>query len=178
MTALARHTLRAAAMSGLSPTEMLGMLHRALRPQPPETDLCTVCLVALEHASECMRLRVALAGHPPPLLIAASGEVTQLGRPGTLLGVLEEIDINESEAEMRPGETLLLYTDGAPEAGRSDEQLGEQGLMELCRQAPELALQGLLEHIERTAVERAGGKLRDDLALLAIRVSHSEPSRR
>jgi PAS domain S-box-containing protein len=178
VTALARHTLRAAAMIGKSPTEMLGMLHRALRSQPVEADLCTVCLVAFEPASPHVHLRVSLAGHPPPLLITGSGEVTQLGRPGTLLGALETIEINESHAEMRPGETLLLYTDGAPEAGRSDMRLGEQGLMTLCRQASELTLQDLLEQIERAAVEHAGGRLHDDLALLGLRLSHCEPARR
>jgi serine phosphatase RsbU (regulator of sigma subunit) len=178
VTALARYTLRAAAMSGRSSTEMLAMLDQALRSQPAETDLCTVCLVMLEQASEHVHLRVALAGHPPPLLIAENGEVTQLGQPGTLLGVLDTIEINEREADLRPGETLLLYTDGAPEAGRSDEQLGEQGLMELCRRAPELTLQGLLEHIERAAVEHAGGRLRDDLALLALRPSQTGALRR
>jgi PAS domain S-box-containing protein len=178
VTALARHTLRAAAMSGHSPTEMLGMLHQALLPQPTEADLCTVCLVTFEHVSEHARLRVALAGHPPPLLIARGGETTPVGRPGTLLGVLDAIEVNESEAELHRGETLLLYTDGVPEAGRPDEQLGEQGLVELCRQATELTLEGLLEHIEHAAVERAGGKLRDDLALLAVRLATREPPRR
>jgi sigma-B regulation protein RsbU (phosphoserine phosphatase) len=70
-----------------------------------------------------------------------------------------------------PGETLLLFTDGVPEAGRSGKQLGEQGLIELTRQAPQLTLHGLLEHIEHAAVAHAGGRLRDDLALLALRLS-------
>jgi PAS domain S-box-containing protein len=177
-TALARHTLRAAAMTGLSPMEMLGMLHRALRSQRDEADLCTVCLVALESAGEYARLRIALAGHPPPLLIDRSGTVTQLGRPGTLLGVLDAIDINETDAKLRAGETLLLYTDGAPEAGRADRQLGEQGLMEVCRNAPELTLQELLEQVEGAALDHAEGVLRDDLALLAARPSRSAPSQR
>ena len=48
VTALARHTLRAAAMSGQSPPEMLETLHQALRRQPPGADLCTVCLVTVD----------------------------------------------------------------------------------------------------------------------------------
>jgi serine phosphatase RsbU (regulator of sigma subunit)/PAS domain-containing protein len=178
VTALARHTLRAAAMSGQSPTEMLGTLHRALRAQPPETDLCTVCLVTLTLASEHARLTIALAGHPPPLLIGSDGEATLIGRHGTLLGVLDPLDINESEVDLHPGETLLLYTDGVPEAGRSSSALGEQGLIEQCRRAPELTLHGLLEHIEHVALEHAEGMLRDDLALLALRLSQAEALQR
>jgi PAS domain S-box-containing protein len=189
VTALARHTLRAAALSGQSPAEMLQTLHRALRLQPAGADLCTVCLVLMEpvvvatgtsdpgqdqdpgpgHA----RLTIALAGHLPPLLIDRNGLAIPLGEPGTLLGVVEPIEIVESEAELHAGQTLLLYTDGVPEAGRTVRQLGEQGLLELCARAPELTLSGLLEHVEQGALERAGGRLRDDIALLGLRLSNT-----
>lgn len=171
VTALARHTLRAASMGGQSPTEMLETLHQALRRQPPGADLCTACLVTVTPTSERLRLTVALAGHPPPILIDAHGDARQIGQPGTLLGVLDPINIVESEAELRTGETLLLYTDGIPEAGHSDEALGERGLIELCRSAPRLTLAALLEHIEHAALEHAEGSLRDDLALLGMRMS-------
>jgi GAF domain-containing protein len=178
VTALARHTLRAAAMSGQTSPEMLGTLHRALRLQPPGADLCTVCLVTMERTRERTRIKVALAGHPPPLLIAADGRARPIGQPGTLLGVLDHVEFAETGAELGEGETLLLYTDGVPEAGRSNGQLGEDGLVELCREAPRLSLAGLLDHIVRAALERAEGSLRDDLALLGVRLHRREPSRR
>jgi serine phosphatase RsbU (regulator of sigma subunit) len=175
VTALARHTLRAAALSDQSPTEMLHTLHRALRLQPAGADLCTVCLVLMTPEPDRTHLTVALAGHQPPLLIDRDGEVTPLGEPGTLLGVVDPIDLVESEAELCPGQTLLLYTDGVTDAGRAGGQLGEQGLRELCAQMAHLALDGLLERIEHAALERAGGRLRDDVALLAVRLGHSDP---
>ena len=178
VTALARHTLRAAAMSGQTAPQMLGTLHRALRCQPPGADLCTVCLVTMERTSERTRLKVALAGHPPPLLVDPDGQARPLGQPGTLLGVLDSIEFTETGAELRPGETLLLYTDGVVEAGRPDAQLGEEGLIELCRGAPTLSLGELLERIEHAALERAEESLRDDLALLGLRLCQSEPSQR
>jgi serine phosphatase RsbU (regulator of sigma subunit) len=178
VTALARHTLRAAAMSGQTAPQMLGTLHRALRRQPPGADLCTVCLVTMERTSERVRLKVALAGHPPPLLIDPDGRARSIGQPGTLLGVLDSIEFTETEAELQPGQTLLLYTDGVVEAGRPNAQLGEEGLIELCSQAPALGLGELLERIEEAALERAEESLRDDLALLGLRLCQDEPSRR
>ncbi|HTA14342.1 MAG TPA: SpoIIE family protein phosphatase [Solirubrobacteraceae bacterium] len=175
VTALARHTLRAAAMSGQSPPQMLETLHRALRLQPPGEDLCTVCLVAAQKGAGRMRLTVALAGHPPPLILQRDGTARLVGKPGTLLGVIDPVEISETVAELGPGETLLLYTDGVSEAGRADRQLGEQGLIELCRVAPGLDLDGLLDHIEHGALGLADGKLRDDIALLAFRLSPSGP---
>jgi sigma-B regulation protein RsbU (phosphoserine phosphatase) len=152
---------------------MLETLHRALRRQPPGADLCTACLVLVKPAPERLRLTVTLAGHPPPVLIDSRGDARQIGQPGTLLGVLEPIHFVEHEAELSAGETLLLYTDGIPEAGHSGEALGERGLIELCRKAPLLTLAQLLEHIEHVALERAEGSLRDDLALLGLRMRPS-----
>jgi PAS domain S-box-containing protein len=169
VTALARHTLRAAATAEQSPARMLDTLHQALRQQPPGIDLCTVCLVTLTPASAHAQLTVTLAGHPPPLLVGADGEAVQVGRPGTLLGVIDPVEIFETEAELREEETLLLYTDGVIEAGRSRGQIGERGLIDLCRQAPRLSLPELLEHVRRAALEHSQGRLRDDIALLAVR---------
>lgn len=170
VTALARHTLRAGALSGQPPLQMLNLLHRALRHQPPGADLCTVCLVTLARDRSCLRLGVTLAGHPQPLLIDRDGQARPLGEPGTLLGVIDPIEVAEREALMRAGETLLLYTDGVAEAGRSSGALSEQGLIELCRAAPRMTLAQLLASIEQAALERAAGMRRDDLALLGLRL--------
>jgi PAS domain S-box-containing protein len=170
VTALARHTLRAAAMLGLTPSGMLGTLHEALRHQPAYADLCTVCIVTLARSAGRTQLTVTLAGHPPPLLIDADGGSSTLGAPGTLLGVLDPIDIRDVDVELHAGETLLLYTDGLPEAGRGGRELDEQRLFELCAQASKAPLDGMLAQIQRAAVERADGRLRDDIALLALRL--------
>jgi serine phosphatase RsbU (regulator of sigma subunit) len=146
------------------------MLHRALRNQPPGEDLCTVCLVAAAISPAGAQLTVTLAGHPQPLLIGPGGNARQIGRPGTLLGVLERVDVSECSESLATGETLLLYTDGVPDAGRPRAPLGEDGLIELCRAAPGSTLRGLLERIESAARARAGGHPRDDLALLAMRL--------
>jgi PAS domain S-box-containing protein len=170
VTALARHTLRAAAMSGQAPAEMLATLHRALRRQPVGADLCTVCLVMLAPTPEGAQLTIALAGHPAPILIDGGGAVREVGHSGTLLGVVDPVRIEESEVSLRAGETVLLYTDGVSETGAPDHPLGERGLQELCAAAPTMTLSELLRHIELTALAHAKGKLRDDIALLALRM--------
>lgn len=173
VTALARHTLRAGAIVGQSPTGMVSMLHRALLHQPPGADLCTACVVMMRKHSEGAQLTITLAGHPPPLILDQRGRCTQVGEPGTLLGVVESIDVKETSVELKPGQTLLLYSDGVSEAGRPDHPLGEEGLLELCAQAPQLSLPGLLECIEQAALTHAQGRLPDDIALLALRLKPS-----
>jgi PAS domain S-box-containing protein len=173
VTALARHTLRAAAIGGQPPLRMLDVLHNALQRQPVGADLCTVCLVSLQRDGEGdgAELKIALAGHPPPLLIDRSGVARPVGKPGTLLGVIDPISVSESDVRLADGETLLLYTDGVAEAGRSSGTLSERGLIELCKSAPELSLASLLDRIEHAAIERAAGMRRDDIALLGVRLA-------
>lgn len=173
VTALARHTLRAAAMLGQTPSGILQTVHNALSLQPAGADMCTACLVTIEPQGDSAKLSVTLGGHPPPILVGTDGKATQIGCPGTLLGVLDEIKVNEVSCELAPGETLVLYTDGVPEAGPGGRQLGEQGLLEVCSQAPQLSVEGLLGRIEQAAFEHAGASLRDDIALLALRLEDS-----
>jgi PAS domain S-box-containing protein len=173
VTALARYTLRAAAMSGQRPVEMLKMLHRALIEQQSPADMCTVCLVELTPAAEAVGLEVALAGHPPPLTIRAAGKVEQVGEIGTLLGMIEPLAIEPVKAKLAAGDTLLLYTDGVTDAGAEREMIGEAGLRELCVGAEERSLAQLLSRLESVALERSGEGLRDDMALLAVRPAPS-----
>lgn len=168
VTALARHTLRAAAMSGQSSVEMLQTLHTALGHQPEGSDMCTVCLVRLS-PEQPRRLTVALAGHPAPLLLRADGTVEEVGRHGTLLGVFDEIDIEPVEIDFGPGDVCLLYTDGVAEAGSPEAPFGDGDLQRVAAEHRGATLGTLLERIETAAVERAGGRPRDDIALLAAR---------
>jgi len=171
VTALARHTLRTAALLGQTPAGMLATLHHALRAQPPGADLCTVGIVTLRRLPAGARLTVTLAGHLPPLLIGTDGQVQQLGTPGTLLGVLDPLSILEVESELRAGETLLLYTDGLPEAGHDGARLGEAGLARMCADGRTLPIEDFLTDIEQIALQHAEGRLSDDIALLALRLS-------
>lgn len=177
VTALARHTLRAAAMAGQGPTEMLTTLHLALTRQPAGADMCTACLAALEIGGGGARATIALAGHPPPLLVDELG-ARPIGAIGTVLGVIDPVEVREVRATLSGGQTLLLYTDGVLDAGRPAEPLGERGLHEACSETVGAPAREMLELIERRALERAAHGLRDDLAMLALRLAAPSAGRR
>jgi PAS domain S-box-containing protein len=172
-TALARYTLRAAAMSGQGPVEMLKTLNKALL-RGKAGDLCTVCLVTLAREPRGARLTITLGGHPPPLIVGPGGEIEQVGQIGTLLGVVDPLSVEERDALLEHDETLLLYTDGVIDAGAGNSPIGEEGLRELCARAGGLELGELLMCVEEAALERSAGRLRDDLALLAVRPIRTE----
>ncbi|HEY5389010.1 MAG TPA: PP2C family protein-serine/threonine phosphatase, partial [Solirubrobacteraceae bacterium] len=171
-TALARHTLRAAALGGDGPAAMLQTLHDAMRLQPTAQSLCTAAIVRMTRTADGgARLGVALGGHQPPLLIEGGGGARAIGRTGTLLGVVDPIEVHEVAVAMAAGDTLLLYTDGVTDAGRSTNRLGEDGLARLCARSNGESLQSLLERIRSAALERVAGRSRDDIMLLAMRLA-------
>ncbi len=169
VTALARHTLRTASMFDPSPATMVRTLHRALLQQLPGQQMCTVCVVSVGAPHGIATVRLALGGHPQPLLIDTGGRTYAVGEPGTALGLVEPINVTETALELHPGETLLLYTDGVPETWRSRFE-HTSPLMRLCQRAPGQPVAQLLTEIERAAVAGAAGMPRDDMALLGLRL--------
>ncbi len=170
VTALARHTLRAVSMLEAGPAAMLELLHRALRQQDPDGQMCTVCLVLVSEAAGAVNLTIALGGHPCPLLVGPGEEAHPVGEPGTVLGMVDPITVSETSVVLGEGQTLILFTDGVTEAARADAR-GAVELEELARRSRHLPVRDMLGLIERAAVASGGGHPHDDIALLGIRLT-------
>ncbi|MBD3240099.1 MAG: SpoIIE family protein phosphatase [Chitinivibrionales bacterium] len=52
------------------------------------------------------------AGHPKPIVVRADGEVLELDAPGTLVGMLDNVQFNENTFRCRTGDRIFLFTDG------------------------------------------------------------------
>ncbi|MEL6615550.1 MAG: PP2C family protein-serine/threonine phosphatase, partial [Bacteroidota bacterium] len=81
----------------------------------------------------CGVVRSVTAGHPPPRLVRASGEIVPLDVGGPLLGVLADAEYAQTETPLAPGDVLVLFSDGASEARRvladgTDEEFGDAEL--------------------------------------------------
>ena len=74
-----------------------------------------------------------------------------------------------------PGDALVLYTDGVVEASPADEALAPERLAEFLRERSGDDAAGIAEAIEGKALEVQDGQLRDDVAVVVLRVS---PGRR
>ena len=113
------------------------------------------------------RMTVAAAGHPPPLLRRA-GKVVELGPTGILLGAVGGQTFREETVELRPGDTVLLYTDGVTDTPGADERFGPERLSEILNAAPD-APSDILERIEAALREYQAGTAIDDRAMLVLR---------
>ena len=133
--------------------------------------------VFCEITGESGRIHYAVAGHPPPLLWRrASGEVQELTEcRGPLLGVLPDATYRACEAWLESGDVLLLYTDGAIEARDTrGEMLDTEGLEALFARSAHLSP---AEFVKRLAADiRTGREVRDDLTLIAIARTPTDPA--
>ncbi|WP_435852082.1 PP2C family protein-serine/threonine phosphatase [Streptomyces rubradiris] len=122
-------------------------------------------------------LRVVNCGHPPPVRIR-SGEVRELdsGRsaPPLNLGVLAGEPYHVEEYSFRPGDQLLLYTDGITETRDPDGSF--YPLLERLRAWRSLPPQGLLEQLHHDLLAYSGDRLQDDIAALAVCLPDGDPA--
>jgi PAS domain S-box-containing protein len=170
VTALARYTLRAAAMQEAEPSRVLTLLNEAmLHDQSRESRFCTVTYASVQRDGDAIRLQVASGGHPLPFVVRADGRVEQLGSSGTLIGIVPEVEIEDDQDRLDPGDTLVLYTDGVIDARTDGEPLGEEGLAELLGATAGLNAATIAERIEQAAVEHWGGTVGDDVAVVVLR---------
>jgi serine phosphatase RsbU (regulator of sigma subunit) len=170
LTALARYTLRAAAIrEGAEPAKLLAELNEAIRRQRNDDRFVTAVCAFLESGRQgALRLTVSVAGHPPPLVLRAGGVVERIRTKGALLGVWDDAGLTETETQLSGDDRMVLYTDGVLEAHAPDGPF-EEGLE---RAVSELAPQDAASTVTalRDALGLAGGDdPRDDIAILIVR---------
>ncbi len=172
---LARHTLRAVARFEHKPSALLRELNRSLLEQSVEERFCTVCHLRLRPSRDHLRITLCAAGHPLPLLLRRDGSLSSVGEPGQLLGVLPEVSLVDSVVDLDPGDTLLIYTDGATEQRREvvagEKRLRDAFAASLGRDA-EATAAGVEEALRAA---RGSSPQRDDVALLVIRAGEPHP---
>ena len=107
-----RSVARAYALEGHGPValvERMNGYHAALG-----ADLMTTMVFAVVEV-DAGTVRFVNAGHPPPLIVGRDGETTVLAGAGPPLGVLDTWRYEEHVAQLEPGMSALLYTDGLVE---------------------------------------------------------------
>ncbi|HEX6687403.1 MAG TPA: SpoIIE family protein phosphatase [Solirubrobacterales bacterium] len=171
LTAAARYTLRTAAVLTDDPLVALRTLNRALLARG-DMALCSLAAMTLSE-DRFEPVRLAVAGHPPPLLIDGES-VTEVTGAGPVLGAFEDAEWGISRAEIEPGQQLVVITDGITEAQGAEGRFGETRLRaHLCGATnPALAVQRL----EGSLHAFTEGQLEDDVAMVAIARASGERS--
>jgi Stage II sporulation protein E (SpoIIE)/GAF domain len=172
ITALARYTLRTAAMLTNDPQVALATLNRALLLRGG-TALCSVVAVSIgEDPAEPVSL--AVAGHPPPLLVDGES-VSEMVEVDPVLGAFGDVEWRIGRLQVEPGQQLVMVTDGVIEASAGGSRFGEERLRaELAGVGnPALAVQRL----EGALRSFTHGVFDDDAAVLVVARSAESRSR-
>jgi hypothetical protein len=178
LTALTRHTIRAAARHTSSPTKVLHWAHEAIENAHGGTTFATACMAVISPAGgapgreDGVVLELALGGHERPLLCRADGSVEAIGQYGSLLGAVDPV-FHETLHQLRPGDRLLLFTDGVTDAPGGAAITVDELTETLARQRSDDPV-GMVDAVHRLVEERRPGGLTDDTALLVIAVDPAD----
>lgn len=177
LTGLVRYTIRAAAMVTTQPARILSMVNEAILRQQSGIGerFATVAYVSVIRRAGQTTLTVACGGHPPPLVLRADGAVVPVGAPGSLLGILGEVDLTERSVRLEPGDSVTLYTDGLTEAPGPGGEFGADRLRALVAGCAGLSAEATAGRLEEVLLAHQGGTSRDDLAILVVRQQGRRP---
>jgi phosphoserine phosphatase RsbU/P len=168
--AVAMTLLRSMARQGKPPETILRDLNDELLAQNPRGMFVTLQCLVFDLAKGTVTC--ASAGHHGAALVLP-GHIPRLAfdSTGCVLGLLPAGEVTSDTLQLRPGATLVLFTDGVSEAlDQNDELFGEERLLEYLAASPDRSARdtalGVLDAVRRHA---AGAKQSDDITIVSVR---------
>jgi sigma-B regulation protein RsbU (phosphoserine phosphatase) len=172
--ALTRSTIRATVNHLPTPADGIAEANRLICVDTADGMFVTLFYAMLDPASG--KLTYVNAGHNPPLLCRAGddGEAVPLEelRPtGMALGIVDEFPFEQQTVVLQPGDSILLYTDGVPDASnQGNEQFGMDRLRRVVVEHRSAPVSGMVAALERSIADLTGGATQfDDIAILAVK---------
>ncbi|HZT84598.1 MAG TPA: SpoIIE family protein phosphatase [Gaiellaceae bacterium] len=165
--AMAKFVFRSLAREHPEPADFLASANEIICSEIGPGKFISMSYVVVDGASG--RVAGASAGHPSPRIVLPDGSTRPLAAHGLVLGIDGGQAYTESLAELAPGASLVLYTDGVIEARREGELYGDERLDTLLGERNGLPARALAHAVAEDARAFAGGDLSDDLAVVVIR---------
>ena len=174
LSSMLQAALRTQAGSVQSPATILRNINELVYRSTAVHQFATFFLARI--SPDGRRMVYCNAGHNWPVLLRRNGEREWLKCGGTILGIMEDLAMEEESLELGASDLLIFYTDGISEATNVDGELyGEERLADfVAGLPPALNPEAISESILRE-VERHLGRLeaQDDRTLVVLRVHES-----
>src|SRR5437763_13121246 len=170
LTALARHTIRAASRRGSSAAAVLAELNDAILADDSADRYLTVAHLILRPEQMATNVTLSLGGHPQPFLRSADGGVRAVGQPGAAVGLLEEPGRwTDEHLTLAAGNILVLYTDGLTDVRHhTTGNLAGDLIATVLAESEAKDAESLADELLGAVLDFAGGRRRDDIALLVL----------
>jgi phosphoserine phosphatase RsbU/P len=169
VTSLARHTVRASAVRQTEPSAALATLNEVLLHH--ETDrFCTLTVLRLRHEAGDWTATMSCGGHPLPFLIRPPAAPVAFGKPGSLVGVLDEPRFSDTTVKLGTGDLIVMHTDGVTEARNQKGELYGDDRLTAFLVAGRISVAALVDGLLDEVMQFQSQQPRDDIALVAIAV--------
>ena len=169
LMAFLRASLRAATHIGYAPHISLAKANYLLWESIERNQYVTAFYAVLDASHRT--LAYANAGHNPPLLMDANGNVRFMDSGEVPLGMFRDTRYYEYYLTIEPNEVFLLYTDGVTEAlSPGGEEFGRQRLAESVKAARSLSAKELIAAVHRDVINWTDGRgATDDITFFVVK---------
>ncbi|MFI5251679.1 MAG: GAF domain-containing SpoIIE family protein phosphatase [Bacteroidota bacterium] len=162
-------TLRGQAIVSTPPSECLSRSNRLLYDSTSPEKFVTLFYIVIDPNND--HVVFCNAGHDHPYLLTSTDQIIRLKTGGLMLGIMPSYPFKEETISFKPGDTLVMYSDGVPEARNNvgdffgDEAL-EKILIEHRSQSPAHILSSVIEAVKKHAGTHPQS---DDITIVVIR---------
>jgi len=150
-----------------SPGALLTQVNKALCKQDMDMQFVTSFYAILDPTNASFNY--AIAGHPPPFLRKASGQVEKLPGHGIAMGVSLEAIYEDTHLHLAPGDSLVAFTDGVTDANSPSKESYDMDQLKMAISSAPAHAVDLLDHLQSTLVDWVKESPNyDDITLLAV----------
>ncbi|MCX5705253.1 MAG: SpoIIE family protein phosphatase [Candidatus Omnitrophica bacterium] len=170
--ALSRALMRASATITTSPDKAINHANNLICQDSKANMFVTLFYAVLD--AETKTFKYANAGHNPPLLVSASSNDIVLLKAQTMpLGIAQDIEATTEEFTLKPGDLVILYTDGVTEAINEErEQFDVERLEKIVKDNRHLSADQLMHRIEDALKKFVGKQPQfDDITIMIIKAT-------
>jgi sigma-B regulation protein RsbU (phosphoserine phosphatase) len=162
-------TIRGMTLLNASPMECLWRSNKLMYQSTDPHKFATLFYGILD--TKANRLSYSSAGHDLPFFLPGGADPVRLHAGGLVLSCLEDSAYEEDDVDLKPGDLLVIYSDGITEArSEDDEEFGEERLGDLLRENSLLSATELIDKITGTVKEFAGSLPQmDDMTLVIVK---------
>jgi phosphoserine phosphatase RsbU/P len=154
--------------SQLAPAMLMTTLNYQLYRSTPAAKYATMFLGCYD--AKARVLTYCNAGHLPPIILRASGEVFRLSVNGTVVGLFDGVTYDESTLVMQTGDIFVAYSDGVTEPENEFGEFGEERLIELIQEHRNKPLPRITEIVAGAVADWIGNvEQPDDVTIVLAR---------